>query len=235
MGREDFQRRLAEAVRELHDQVDPPHTLQRMVEITPEFFDSCDFVGVSLIEPDRIRTPAATNELLRQLDDSQFELEQGPCYEAIRNDPVVIIGDLATDSRWPIWGRAMVLELGVRASLSFRLFTRHDRSWGALNLYSRTPHAFSEVDVQHGQVVAAMCAVALAKAINDHQLATALESRTVIGQAMGMLMERYGLDEHAAFAAMRRISSQDNRKLRDLAAQIVSDRDTPIAPAPDPA
>ena len=230
MSREVFERQLADAVRELNAQEDPPHTLETIVAITPEFFDSCDCVGVSVVEKGRIHTPAATNEKLRELDESQFEHRQGPCYDAVRNHPTVLVHDLATDPRWPEWGHEMVSELGIRSSLSFRLFTRRDESWGALNVYSTEPRAFTEEDVLHGQTIAAMCAVVLARSIHDEQLARALESRTVIGQALGMVMERYGLDEDTAFNVLRRIASQDNRKLRDLAAEIVAARRLPSNP-----
>ena len=226
--REVFEHQLADAVRELNDQADPPHTLQRMVDITPEFFDSCDFVGISLVERGLIHTPAASTEKLRELDQLQYELGEGPCREAIRSHATVIVEDLASDGRWPRWGRAMTEVLGIRSSLSFRLFTRPDDTWGALNVYSRTPHSFTDQDVLHGQVIAAMSAVVLARSINDEHLAAALETRTVIGQATGMVMERYGLDEQTAFNVLRRLSSQDNRKLRDLAEQVVADRGLPL-------
>jgi GAF domain-containing protein len=227
MTTDGFERRLADAVREINAQDDPPHTLETIVAITPEFFASCDFVGVSLVERNGIRTPAASNEKLRELDESQYRAGQGPCYDAIREHATVLVEDLATDRRWPEWGGAMASELGIRSSLSFRLFTRPDDSRGALNVYSTKPAAFTEDDVLHGQTIAAMCAVALARSIKDEQLATALESRTVIGQALGMVMERYGLDEDTAFKVLRRIASQDNRKLRDLAAEIVAHRRLP--------
>lgn len=227
MTRGVFERQLAHAVRELNQQADSPRTLETMVALTPEFFDSCDFVCVSLVERAGIRTPAATNEKVRELDEAQYALGQGPCRDAIRHHETVLVDDLESDDRWPAWGRAMVVELGIRSSLSFRLFTRADDTWGALNLYSTRPHAFTEQDVLHGQTIAAMCAVALARSINDEQLATALESRTVIGQAIGMVMERYALDADAAFSVLRRLASQDNRKLRELAAQVVADRHLP--------
>jgi GAF domain-containing protein len=227
MDREVFEHQLADAVRELNDQSDPPHTLERMVEITPEFFDSCDYVGISLVERDRIRTPAASSEKLRELDELQYEIGEGPCREAIRSHATIIVEDLHADARWPAWGRLMSEELGIRSSLSFRLFTRSDDTWGALNVYSRTPNSFTEEDVLHGQTIAAMCAVVLARSINDEHLARALETRTVIGQATGMIMERYGLDEQTAFNVLRRLSSQDNRKLNDLAQQVVADRTLP--------
>jgi GAF domain-containing protein len=224
---ERFERVLADAVRDLDAQADPPQTLQRLVELTPEFFDACDFVGVSLIERGTVRTPAGTNERLRELDESQFAIGQGPCRDAIRTHATVVVHDLATDPRWPSWGRTMVSELGIRSSLSFRLFTRPDRTWGALNVYSTEKDGFSDEDVLQGQTIAALAAVALARSINDEQLASALETRTTIGQAIGIVMERYQLDADHAFSVLRRISSQDNLKLRDLAAQVVATREVP--------
>jgi len=224
---ERFERVLADAVRDLDAQTDPPHTLQRLVELTPEFFPACDFVGVSLIERGEVRTPAGTNERLRALDEAQYEIGQGPCRDAIRTHATVVVHDLATDPRWPSWGRAMVSELGIRSSLSFRLFTRPDRTWGALNVYSTEIDGFSDEDVVQGQTIAALAAVALARSINDEQLASALQTRTTIGQAIGIVMERYQLDADHAFSVLRRISSQDNLKLRDLAAQVVATREVP--------
>jgi GAF domain-containing protein len=224
-----FERQLADAVRQLDAQSNPRHTLQCLVDITPEFFDSCDYVGISVVERDRISTPVATNERLRELDEAQYELGEGPCRAAIREHASVVVHDLADDPRWPVWGRAMVDAFGIRSSLSFRLFTRPDRTWGALNVYSTTPNGFTDEDVHQGQTIAAMAAVALARAINDEQLAAALESRTVIDQALGMLMERYGLDEDRAFDVLRRLSSQQNTKLRDLAARVVATRTLPVA------
>jgi GAF domain-containing protein len=229
---ERFERVLADAVRDLDAQADPPHTLQRLVELTPEFFPACDFVGVSLIERGEVRTPAGTNERLRALDESQYDIGQGPCRDAIRTHATVVVHDLATDPRWPSWGRAMVSELGIRSSLSFRLFTRPDRTWGALNVYSTEKDGFGDEDVLQGQTIAALAAVALARSINDQQLASALETRTTIGQAIGIVMERYQLDADHAFSVLRRISSQNNLKLRDLAAQVVATREVPHRHSP---
>jgi GAF domain-containing protein len=227
MQGESFERFLADAVRDLNAQRDPPHTLQRLVDIAPDFFDSCDYVGVSVVQKGTITTPAASNERLRVVDEAQYSLGEGPCREAIRTEPSVAVGDLETDPRWPRWGQLMVRELGVRSSLSFRLFTGHDETWGALNVYSTVPHAFTHEDVVHGQTIAAMAAVVLARSIKDEQLAQGLETRAVIGQATGILMERFTLSAEVAFDVLRRVSSQQNMKLRDLAADVVRSRRLP--------
>ena len=229
MSDERFHRLLGEVVRDLNAQRDIPDTLDRLVEIAIELLPMTDHVGVSLVEHRAIRTPAATSERLRELDEAQYDLGQGPCREAIRAQSTVTVGDLESDPRWPQWGEAMVRELGIRSSLSFRLFTDDEDSWGALNLYSYEPHAFSREDIDQGQTVAEMASVVLARAINDEQLARALATRTTIGQATGILMERFGLDPDPAFDVLRRLSSQQNLKLRDVAEEVVRTRRLPAA------
>jgi GAF domain-containing protein len=227
MDADQYEQKLADAVRALGAQPDPPHTLHSLVALAPEFFASADYVGVSLVTGNRIETPAATTELLRQVDEAQYVLGEGPCRDAIRTEETVKVDDLASDPRWPRWGARMVADLAIHSSLSFPLFTNGSASWGALNIYSRRTHGFTEDDVVHGQVVAAMAAVVLARSINEHQLAEALETRTVIGQATGTLMERFGLDAEASFNVLRRLSSHSNLKLRDIATQVVTTRALP--------
>ena len=222
-----FEQDLTEAVRELEAEPDPPHTLERLVTLVPEFFPHADFVGVSLMSGNRIETPVASTEALRLVDQLQYTMHEGPCREAIRAEHTVVVDDLATDQRWPRWGARMVEQLGIHSSLSFGLFTTGSGTWGALNVYARQPHAFTQDDVLHGQAIATMSAVVLARSINEHQLATALETRTVIGQATGMIMERFGLDADASFNVLRRLSSQHNEKLRAIAAQLVATRALP--------
>jgi GAF domain-containing protein len=222
-----FDRQLAVAIRALDAEPDPPHTLQRLVEVTPEFFRSADYAGVSLVEGGQITTPAATNERLRALDEVQYRMGEGPCNEAVLRSDVVTVDDLARDQRWPRWGALMTAELGVRSSLSFRLFTAQNSSWGALNVYSHTPHAFDADDVAHGQTIAAMVGVVLARSIHEDQLAAALEMRAVIGQATGILMERFQLDADVCFNILRRLSQQNNVKLRDIAVRLVETRRLP--------
>jgi AmiR/NasT family two-component response regulator len=93
-----------------------------------------------------------------------------------------------------------------------------------LNLYSRTRDGFSETDKEDGLALAAHIAIALVASRELEQLGNAMDTRTVIGQATGMLMERYAIDQVRAFAVLTRISTNDNIKLRDLAAEVVAGR-----------
>ncbi len=103
--------------------------------------------------------------------------------------------------------------------LSFRLFMASD-TMGALDFYSRTPHAFGDTDMMLGQVFASHAAVALKAAITEAGLASALHSRDVIGQAKGVLMERGRISAAAAFERLQSMSREANRPLRDIASEI---------------
>jgi GAF domain-containing protein len=218
---ESFNRLVASAVREMAEEPTLAATVDRAVHMCTHAMRGCDMVGISVIEGGQIRTVAASNEILRQIDQWQFELGEGPCYDALRNDETVTSNDLAHDDRWPVYGQRLAQETGIHSSVSYRLFTNGD-SLGAMNAYALAPSAFSHQDVAQGQALAAHAAAALASSLKEHQLQQALESRTVIGQATGMLMERFGLDADAAFGALRRISQNRNIKLHALAERLVT-------------
>ena len=133
---------------------------------------------------------------------------------------------MRTDPRWPTWGPLVAKEIGVVSIVSYRLFTTED-TLGALNLYSRRPDAFDTDDVYNGQALAAHVAVALAASQNTTHLELAIANRTVIGQAEGILMERFGITAEQAFAVLRRVSQHRNVKLNRVAEELVRTRETP--------
>jgi hypothetical protein len=196
-------------------------TLERTVQMCVDVIDHCEMAGVSVAKSGRVRTLAASSDLLRIIDDLQFQLLEGPCFDALTGAKVITANDLATDERWPRWGALVSERTGARASMSFRLFTKRD-VLGALNVYSTKPGGFGQYDAAQGYVVAAHASVAIANDRKVEQLTHALESRTVIGQATGILMERCGLDPDAAFGLLRRISQTRNIKLAALAADLVA-------------
>jgi transcriptional regulator with GAF, ATPase, and Fis domain len=216
----DFNRALADAVREMADERSMATTLDRVVQTCVEAIEHCDMAGVSILEHGEIRTVAASDETLRLIDQLQFELGEGPCVDALRTEESIVSNDLDQDERWTTWGPALVSRVGMRSVLSFRLATRRD-TFGALNLYAADAGAFDHEDVFEGEVLAAHTSVVLATSLKEEQLLRALESRTVIGQATGRLIERFGLDADQAFAVMRRVSQDQNIKLHALAQHLV--------------
>jgi GAF domain-containing protein len=161
-------------------------------------------------------------------DRLQYELNEGPCLDSIAHSETIQSPDLLTESRWPTWGPRVVKDLGVRSMLCFQLFTTA-RSLGALNLYSEHAQAFGEQDVVVGLNLAAHIAVALAASREIDTRDLAIVHRTVIGQAEGILMERYDLTPDKAFSVLKRVSQDTQTKLVDIAFELVRTRRIPTA------
>ena len=221
-----FVEQVADAARSMQQASGTQRTLDEVVSLAPELIRGCDLVGISIITPDGIDTPAGTDEALNRIDELQFEMREGPCFDALELHERVHSPDLASDPRWPRWGPHVAHEIGVVSVVSYRIFTTAD-SLGALNLYSRTSDAFDPEDIYNGEALAAHVAVALAASRQAEQLGLAITTRTVIGQAEGILMERFDISAEQAFAVLRRVSSHSNVKLNRVAEQLVLTRETP--------
>jgi GAF domain-containing protein len=225
-GAGEFNRQLAAAVRAMQEEPDTKGTLDRAVTTATEIIDGCDLAGISIVHAAGIDTASASDESLKRVDELQYVLGQGPCLDALQDHETVHSPDLLADERWPEWGAHVAEEIGAGSIVSYRLFAnRH--SLGALNLYSRKTHAFSSDDIYHGLALAAHVAVALAASQKEEHLERAVTSRTVIGQAEGILMERFGIDAEQAFNVLRRVSQDRNVKLNLIAEELVRTRRTP--------
>ena len=210
----------------MHSKSTTQELLDEAVVIATEIIEGCDLAGMSIVNPLGIDTPAGSGDALRHLDGLQFELMEGPCFDALRMHEVVLSRDLANEERWPSWGPRVVDEIGVRSIVSYRLFTAED-TLGAMNLYSRRIDAFDTEDIDNGGALAAHVAVALAESQNVTHLETAIHVRTVIGRAEGILMERFDLLPAEAFGVLRRVSQHRNIKLNRVAEELVRTRRTP--------
>jgi transcriptional regulator with GAF, ATPase, and Fis domain len=230
--RDEFNRQLADSARHMAQEHGTRSTLDRAVEMATGMITNCELAGVSVVRRDGIATPVASSEDLRRIDELQYKLEEGPCLDALRHEDVVTAGDLARDPRWPTWGPHIAGELDVHSSMSFRLFITRD-TLGALNLYSSKTHAFDHEDLLDGLILSAHAAVALAATLEEDQLRRALESRRTIGEATGILRERFGLSSDQAFGVLRRMSSTHNMKLYRVAQDLVETGRLPGA-TPDP-
>ena len=220
MDRYEVNRQLADAARAMAEEPGTQLTLDRAGQMATDLIEHCDLAGISLVRQDGIDTPAASHEELRQLDELQFQMAQGPCYDALRQEDVVLVGDLSGDGRWPAWGPRIAEELRLHSSMSFRLFTSAD-NFGVLNLYARRVDAFDHDDLLDGLILAAHAAVALAATLEEDQLHRALETRRTIGEATGILRERFDLSSEQAFGVLRRMSSHQNMKLHLVAQHLV--------------
>jgi GAF domain-containing protein len=183
--------------------------------------------GLTLARSDGAVTISCTGPLAEQADERQYQLDDGPCLEAMRAGAVVRVEDMLGEQRWGDYP-SLAAQVGVRSSLSLPL-TVEGRSRGALNLYSTEPGAFGSEDVAvaarwAGQAAGAL-AVALRIADGDEkaeQLRGGLDTRTVIGQAVGLLMAQERCTAEQAFALLKHSSQRRNVKLREVAAGLVA-------------
>jgi PAS domain S-box-containing protein len=200
--------------------------LQRVAELSAEALPGCH-AGVTLMEKGRPTTAVATDDLVGTVDDAQYQADEGPCLDAIRDGRPHRSDAVADDPRWPRFGPAAAGE-GVVSVMALPLEVRGE-TLGALNLYSTEPAAFSDPTRERlAELLAGQAAVALANARlyeSSSRLATQLQeamaSRGVIEQAKGVLMARERCTEDQAFDILRRASQRTNRKLREIAKLVV--------------
>jgi GAF domain-containing protein len=214
---------LAEAARTIHREETLEETLAAIAETARISVPGIDHAGISIITPKGgIETKAATDAVVWEFDRLQYDLGEGPCLTAMHGAPVVSVPHARHDQRWPAF-MPRALERGLRSQLAVRLFLDEEGTMGALNLYSTSQDEI-DADAEHvAELFASHAAIALHQAREVEHLNQALESRKVIGQALGIVMERYELDENRAFAFLLRASSTSNIKLREIAAQLVEE------------
>ena len=201
--------------------------LREINENTVASVPGAQYAGVTIVDSGGlVSTLASTHPYPQRLDDIQREVNQGPCLSAAWNQHLIHIDDLASESRWPNYRDAALQSTPVRSIVSFQLFG-DGKSIAALNLYAEPAHAFGDESIELGLVFAAHTTVAWNTMRRHEQFRSALASRDLIGQAKGILMERFAIDAVTAFELLRRLSQESNVKLVDVAERLVqADRPT---------
>ena len=216
--------------RDLMADPDERPTLQAIAERAVAVVPACDFCSVSLRRRrGRVETSASTSDLASRCDALQYDLGEGPCLDAVWEGDCYLADDVANDDRWPRWG-ARVADLDVGSILAIRLTTESENI-GALNLYATKPHAFGPDDVDLARVYTIHATNALQSARLVSGLQTAVQSRHLIGVAQGILMATHELTMEQSFELLRRHSSQENLKLRDVAQSVLDHGGLPDATA----
>lgn len=217
----------AQMAMELHDSPDAESTVEKITEYA-QLATSCDDAGIMLVHArQQIETAAATSERVGESHNLQIIHDEGPCLDAIEGDAVYVSSDISVDPRWPKWGPS-VADLGLRSVLSVRLETKA-RRYGSLNLYAEEVGAFDDDDMAVAGIFVRHASIAIANAHNEQGLQIAIDARKLIGQAQGILMERFDLDADRAFEFLRRQSQTHNVKLRFVAEWVVDHRSEPDA------
>jgi GAF domain-containing protein len=204
-----------------------PDVLTEIVQISRRAIPGTEATSITLIRDERAFTAAFDGQIAMDADELQYQRGYGPCLDAGRSGEVFVIADMTTEERWPDYARHAA-GLGVGSSLSVPL-PFQGATIGALNNYARHPGAFDENDVRLGEEVAAFVAIAVgnaeaaARATDDvTNMRRAMESRAVIEQAKGILMERFKVTSEQAFTLLTHASQRSNVKLRDVAEELTA-------------
>jgi GAF domain-containing protein len=189
---------------------------------------NCSFAGIALSTRSGPEIPAVTDPVVAEVYRFQLESQDGPLMAAIQGRTTVLVRDTDTDGRWPEWA-AKVADLGVRSVLDVPLIAGDPSAptVGALGLYSKARDGFDAEDEAVARILAQHASVAVAAKREIESLSTAVDARKLVGQALGILMERYSLDEERAFAVLKRYSQTSHRKLRDVAQELIGTRKLP--------
>ena len=213
-------RRLTELAREMQADLTDEALLQRIVTAAVTEIPGAQHAGITLVTSKDLSTPAATGELVIQVDRVQYATGQGPCLDAARRHETVRCDDMRAEDRWPQFA-ARTAALGVLSMLSFQLFVQDD-TFGALNIYSAAAAAFGQGSESTGMLLASQAALAMTAARTEAGLLAAVDTRDLIGQAKGILIERYKIPGVEAFGLLVASSQAVNRKLRDVAEHLVA-------------
>jgi GAF domain-containing protein len=224
--------RLQAAIQELtailFARVNVDDTLETVTNAVQRAIPACVAASITLVDRGRPTTPVSTNQMGFDADQAQYESREGPCLSAIETEAIVSMPSIAKHAHWPKF-RDAALGHGLRSSLSLPLMAG-EAVIGALNLYADAEGAFADSGTVAEQF-AAQAAITLANAqafgradALAKNLEAALEHRDVIGQAKGILMGAAARTSDEAFDILRRASQRSNRKLYDVAEEIVARR-----------
>ena len=218
---------VAELASDLGDTPSLEELLDRAVGLAVDIVPGCEQAGISLLQNRVVESPSSVGPLAAKCDKLQERLGEGPCVTALLEADVIRIDDITVEARWPRFAEAAAVE-GVRSMLACRLATQRDKL-GALNLYSTEPGAFNAESESMAVGYAAHVSLALSALDREANIRRALQSREIIGQAMGILMERHRITASQAFDVMVHASQRTNVKLRVIAEELVRTGSLPAA------
>lgn len=203
-------------------------SLTRVAQFAVRAIPGAEGAGLTMLEDGRPETIVTTEPFVAEVDAIQYHIGQGPCITAAREGSTVRSGSLGGDKRWPQFG-SRVARLGVHSALCLPLLTS-DGVLGAMNIYARTKHVFDEHAARTGELFAVPAAIAVQNAqVLDHtkrlagQLQAALDSRSIIERAIGIIIGRAGCTEDEALAQLRSLSQHQHQKLRAVAQVVLAE------------
>lgn len=217
-------RRLAEMVLDLPQRTSPDAVavLKELTDSAAKSVPGAQHAGITVTDRhNHIETQSATSEYPILLDDIQRQHRQGPCLTAAWQNHTMRIDDLTAEQRWPHYREDALRRTPIRSVLSFQIFNNRQMA-GALNFYAERAYAFGDNSVEVGLAFATHAALAWNISRRDDQFRSALASRDIIGQAKGMLMERFGIDAVKAFDLLKQLSQESNTPVVEISHRLVN-------------
>ena len=216
---------LSEVARRFEAGSDEAEVTQSIIDAAVREIDGAWGAAITLLSHGKVSSPAHTNDIVDLVSTAQTDLNEGPCVDTARHELTLRSDDLRTEKRWPRWA-AVAVKHGVLSAMSFQLFVS-DHSMGALDVYATSADVFTEESENTGLLLASHAAIAMAGSRRADNLRLALESRDIIGQAKGIIMERYKVGAPRAFDMLLYVSQHTNVKLRDLAYNLATTGELP--------
>jgi GAF domain-containing protein len=195
--------------------------LEELTESAAKWVPGARYAGITVTDRDgTVNTASSTGRYPALLDKIQHAHGEGPCLSAAWQQHVIRIDDLTLEERWPAYASDAVEQTPIRSIVSFQLFTEH-QSMAALNLYAEQPDVFDDDAVELGSIFATHTALAWKTLRREEQFRSALASRDLIGQAKGMVMERFKIDAEQAFELLKRLSQNSNTPVAAVARRLI--------------
>lgn len=218
----DAARRIAEIVRCLYERKNLDGSMvAELAEHAATELPGVDYANITVTSGRyQVDTPSATHPCAVRLDEIQRRHGEGPCLSSAWQNKTIHVENLETDSRWPRFRADALAATPVRSIMGFQLFAT-GKTMGSLNVFAERAHAFDDRTRELGTLFATHSAVVWDSARREEQFREALASRDIIGQAKGMIMERYGIDATQAFELLRKLSHDTNTALAKVAEQVV--------------
>lgn len=212
------------------------HVLQLVSQRAYELVPSAEHAAISRGSSGRFETVAATSDVPPLIDRIQYRMRTGPVIDALRSPGAHRVGDLASSTAWPAFGRRAAEEYGIHSLLSVRMYLEDDDLLAGLTLYSSARDAFDESDQTTATLLATHGALALTAARRQSKIVNlerALQTSRRIGTAMGILMATNRITEKQAFNLLRIASQSNHRKVHDVADDVVQSGELAVPQPPE--
>jgi GAF domain-containing protein len=200
---------------------------QQMAELAARTVPAAATCAITLALDDRIVTVASADALGRLLDEQQYDIDEGPCLEAVRTGQAISSPDVSSETRWDGYP-STVLAHGI-GSIYSEVLLVNGRPLGALNMYADAPGAFTPEVRSLVRALAHLAAAGMAGALKNFdevtltsRLRRALSTRGVIDQAVGIIIATQHIAPEEAFGVLRRISQTRNVRLHEVARELVN-------------